>query len=235
MKALLIAAAVLALAPVTQAANLVVNGDFTQLSNGVGEFDTNTTVAGWSGNGGYNFVFTSADVGSTGAYGGLALWDANNGGSNTWDGAAAGAGNFAAMDGDFGTAPISQLVSGLMVGKTYDLSFNYAFGQQQGYTGDTIQSLSYAIGSTTGSTRDYNVPSKGFTGWQQVILPFTATSTSETLSFLAHGNLPIPPFAMVSNVSIPGVPEPATWATMLIGVAGLGAVARRRRSAALAV
>ena len=36
------------------------------------------------------------------------------------------------------------------------------------------------------------------------------------------------------NVSTAGVPEPATWATMLIGVAGLGASLRLRRRAALA-
>jgi hypothetical protein len=33
----------------------------------------------------------------------------------------------------------------------------------------------------------------------------------------------------VLNLSVAGVPEPATWATMMLGVAGLGAVLRRRR------
>jgi hypothetical protein len=42
------------------AAQFAVNGDFTQLSKGPGQFDTNTTVTGWSGNGGYNFVFNVA-------------------------------------------------------------------------------------------------------------------------------------------------------------------------------
>ena len=236
MKKLLIGAvALIAAASSAHAVDLVVNGDFTQLSNGVGQFDTNTAVAGWSGNGGYNFVATSADAGSNGVYGNLSFWDAANGGANSWNGAAAGPGNFAAMDGDFGTQTISQSITGLTVGHTYDLSFNYAFGQQKGYNGATIQSLGYAIGGVTGNSGDYNVASHGFTGWHRVVLPFTATSTTETLSFLAKGNLPVPPFALVSNVSIPGVPEPTTWAMMLIGVAGMGAVARRRRSAALAV
>lgn len=237
MKKLLLAAAaaVLASASFAHAANLVVNGDFTQLSNGVGQFDTNTTVTGWTANGGYNFVATSADAGSNGVYGNVSYWDAANGGSNTWNGAAAGPGNFAALDGDFGTAPISQVVTGLTVGKTYNLTFNYAFGQQSGFNGATIQSLDASIGGTTWSSASFNVGDHGFTGWQSETLAFTATSATETLSFLAHGNLPVPPFALVSNVSIPGgVPEPASWALMVVGVGGLGAVARRRRVAVAA-
>lgn len=89
------------------AAQFVTNGDFTQLSNGVGQFDTNTAVAGWSGNGGYNFVIAVADIGSPGIYGNLPLWDAANGGANSWNGLAAAGGNFAALDGDFQTSAIS--------------------------------------------------------------------------------------------------------------------------------
>jgi hypothetical protein len=64
MRHLLIAAAVALLASGGSAAakQFVVNGDFTQLSNGVGEIDAITTVTGWSGNGGYNFVLNSADA-----------------------------------------------------------------------------------------------------------------------------------------------------------------------------
>jgi hypothetical protein len=229
------AASAIAVAPAAHAVNLVVNGDFTQLSNGDGQFDTNTVVAGWSGNGGYNFVFTTADVASPGQFGGLSLWDKANGGSNTWTGKAPVPGNFAAMDGDFQTGPITQTVTGLEVGKTYDLSFHYAFGQQYTFNGATIQSLDASIGGTTWNSGDTNVASHGFTGWQSASVPFTATATSETLSFLAHGNLPVPPFAMLSDVSVPAVPEPAAWAMMLIGVAGMGAIARRRRAAALAL
>jgi hypothetical protein len=45
-------AALLVMGGAAHAAQFVVNGDFTEVSNGVGEFDTNTTVTGWSGNGG---------------------------------------------------------------------------------------------------------------------------------------------------------------------------------------
>lgn len=58
----------------------------------------------------------------------------------------------------------------------------------------------------------------------------TADSTSDTLSFLAIGNLPVPPFALVSNVSLTdAVPEPSTWAMMLLGLGAVGLAARQRR------
>jgi hypothetical protein len=106
MKLALIAGftAALVLRSAAQASQFVVNGDFTQLSNGVGEFDTNTVATGWSGNGGYNFVFSQADQASPGQYGGVTLWDQANGGTSTWNGLAAGSGNFAALDGAFQNA-----------------------------------------------------------------------------------------------------------------------------------
>lgn len=90
-------AAALAVGASAHAAQFVVNGDFTTLSNGVGQIDSNTVAKGWTSSD-YNFVMTSGDVGSSGIYGGLSLWDANNGGSNSWDGLAAAGGNFVAMD-----------------------------------------------------------------------------------------------------------------------------------------
>ena len=67
-------------------------------------------------------------------------------------------------------------------------------------------------------------------------MALTATATSEVLEFFAHGNLPVPPFAMVSDVSLTGAPEPSTWAMMLAGFAGLGYAAfRTQRGKAAAI
>jgi hypothetical protein len=212
------------------ATQLVTNGEFTELSNGVGQLTTNTIATGWVvPAGGYTFVFTQADATVPGQYGGLALWDAANSGNNTWNGLAAGAGNFAAIDGDFQNQPLTQTITNLTVGKTYTLSFNYAFGQQYGFNGATVQSLAADIGSTTWDSGNFNVASHGFTGWQLGDISFTATSVSELLSFAATGNLPVPPFALVSKVFLT-VPEPATWAMMGLGFAGLGFAAYRRRA-----
>ena len=212
-----------------QATQIVVNGDFTQLSNGLGQLTTNTVATDWATSG-YNYVFTTADQATQGQYGGLSLWDAANGGASTWNGTTlSGSGNFVALDGDFGTAPITQTLNGLTVGKTYQLTFDYAFGQQYNFNGATIQNITAAIGGTSWTSSDFSVANHGFTGWQSGKVDFTASSTSEVLSFLAYGNLPVPPFALISTVSVTaGVPEISTWAMLLAGFAGLGFVGYRR-------
>ena len=62
---------------------------------------------------------------------------------------------------------------------------------------------------------------------------FTATSASELLSFVSVGTPQgTPQVALLDDVSltggVPGAPEPATWAMMGLGFAGLGFAAMRR-------
>lgn len=175
--------------------NLVQNGDFTQSSPGYPGY--NTTLPGWA-SAGYNFVESSST--STSDLG-VTFWSQPNGGANSWNGAAP-SGNFIAMDGKYGNGPIFQNVSGFTVGDQYTLSFNYAFGQQYGFDGATVQSMAATIGSTSWDSGDYDLSNHGFSGWTQENLTFTATSASEQLTFLATGNLPVPPFGLVSGVSI---------------------------------
>jgi len=94
-----------------------------------------------------------------------------------------------------------------------------------------------SIGSTSMTTAQYDLANHGFSGWNNGELTFTATGSSEVLSFLAYGNVSVPPFALVSDVSLTaGVPEPSTWALMLCGFAGLAFAGRRsaRRKAVAA-
>ncbi|MGO9941190.1 MAG: hypothetical protein ACLPIC_00215 [Rhodoblastus sp.] len=211
------------------ATQFVKNGDFTELTSGLGQLGYDTAATGWATTG-YNFVFTQADQSVNGSYAGLSLWDQANGGASTWNGLTkSGTGNFVAMDSDFETAPLTQTITGLTSGKTYYLTFNYAFGQQYGFSGPTVQSLTASLGGTSWTSANFDVANHGFTGWQSVEVGFKANSTSEVLSFLASGNLPVPPFALVSNVSMTaGVPELSTWALMLMGFAGLGFAGHRR-------
>jgi hypothetical protein len=58
---------------------------------------------------------------------------------------------------------------------------------------------------------------------------FTPTATTQTLKFLSLGTPDgLPPIAALDGVSLT-VPEPATWAMMLVGFGGIGAMIRRRR------
>ena len=78
-------------------------------------------------------------------------------------------------------------------------------------------------------------PDRGFTPWMFESFSFTATSTSATLSLLAYGT-PVgqPPFSLIDGITIDTttpmpVPEPTTWAMMLIGFGVIGGVMRTRR------
>jgi hypothetical protein len=63
---------------------------------------------------------------------------------------------------------------------------------------------------------------------------FTPTSTTQTLKFLSIGTPDgLPPIAALDGVSLT-VPEPATWAMMLVGFGGIGAMIRRRRQTLVA-
>lgn len=223
--------AAIALSGSAQAKQFVINGDFSSLTNGLGQLNYNTVATGWSTTG-YNFVMNVADVGSSGQYGNLSLYDFKNGGDLSWTGLSPSGSNFVAMDGDFSTNPVEQTITGLTAGKTYNLSFNYAFGQQAGFNGATNQHITASFGGSPvfQSSPDLALASHGFSGWNTYSGTVTATNTSEVLSFLAYGDTPVPPFSMLTSVSLTGaVPEPSTWATMILGLGGMGALARRRR------
>jgi hypothetical protein len=165
-------------------------------------------------------------------------------------------GNYVEADGNptYGDG-FSYTVSGLTVGETYTLSFYQGASQQTGFVGDTTNQWIVSLGSTgltininngiaTYSNADPNasieasplmyVPTGTAVGWEYVSVNLTADATTELLSFLAWGNngstVNLPPMAFLSGVdSPPGlVPEPSTWAMMILGFVGLGFVGRRQ-------
>jgi len=234
--------------------NLVSNGDFGTYTNSNGSTVTglgfqpgyNGTITGWTNNGnnggvGYNFLFESntgttgpASVGVAGNAGNLTLWDkANSAGANSWNGQGPTATtSFMAMDGDYNTGAISQTISGLTKGSVYEVTFEYAFAQQYSFNGSTVQNLQVSLGSHSSSVGSYTLTSNGFSGWMTGTLYLQADGTSDLLSFLAIGNVQLPPFALFTDVAMYADPEPATVGMLAVGMAGVIGAARRRRARA---
>ena len=235
-----IAAAISAASPVA-AQEYVTNGGFESVSNNGQNFQVDPgnpygTVTGWStaatpsGNP-YNILFHSsiATTGSAvGEYSGTGVEYLHALPTNN-----AGHGNFMALDGDSavnGTF-LTQL-TGLTVGGLYTLSFDWATGQIASRTGATTEGLNVQVGSLNLTLAPRSTPSGGSTPWATVTANFTATGANQTLSFLANGTPSgLPPVALLDNVSVRGaVPEPTSWAMMLIGFGGIGFSMRKRRS-----
>ena len=145
-------------------------------------------------------------------------------------------GAFVILDGDLrDRGTLEQMIKGLKIGRVYTLTFDWAAAQYKSRVGDTTEKLKVDFGTDTFTTALVANPSKSAQGWFTVSHKFTAKSTTQLLSFFSIGTpLGLPAAALLDGVSLTTVPEPATWATMIMGFFGLGAVLRRRRVAVAA-
>lgn len=205
------------------ATELVQNGDFSE-NDGLGQLGYNTSATDWSNPyPQYNFLFSSSDPTGVvdGQYSGLSLISVT---------APPAGADFVGMDSDFQTGPLQQTINGLTVGDSYDLTFYWALSQQTGYSGDTHQGLQVSLGGQTDNTGLLLLPSQTFSGWMPASMSFTATSSSEVLSFLAYGSPQVPPFTLLTDVSMTAAtPEPGTLALLLTGLlAGAGLLKSRK-------
>jgi len=230
----------------------VVNGGFEQTTNGLGQLRRNTDVVGWtskkydSSTYSYSFVLNASTVsttGSPGEYGQEMLWGPGNGANNGLQNSLGGTGgNFVGADGAYHLGKLTQAITGLIVGQTYQLTFDFAGAQEYNYGNGPSQDSWYFGFDTMNIDQQsavLNNSYKGFTGWQTQTFNFVATQTSDTLYFLAQGTpAGQPPFSLLDNVSLVGAynvgaaPEPATWAMLLIGFGAIGFGLRTGRRSA---
>lgn len=226
-------------------ADFITNGGFEQTSNGIGMPDFNTTLTGWTSpdtsfanQTGYNFVFDPATASTTGAIGyngGVALYGPGNGFNNGLTASPVG-GNFFAGDGDTRyNGRLQQVVTGLTAGKQYELGFWWAGAQAFGEGGTPQYSWDVTFAGSTQSTAVKTLPAPGgFIPWEYVTMQFTATNSTETLTFLANAQGPFggPPFVLLDGVSVTAVPEPGSIALVGVGLFAAGAYRRLRRRVA---
>jgi len=217
---------------------LLANGNFEQNTNGGNKQLSSspiddihrTTLSGWTssnGNdGGYNFVLDTKLI---------TTWD-----STIWIKkyeSELDRGSVFASDALYYPGVLSQTVSGLTLGASYVLKFDYAMGQQVGFDGDNLNNFwQVGFGNTKKDSNKLSIENGGFSGWQSATMKFTADSAEQVLSFLALSNSPgAPPFMLLDNVDLRAdVPEPSSISMMLLGGFGLvGFMARRRKAAAV--
>jgi len=116
---------------------------------------------------------------------------------------------------------VSQTVTGLTAGDTYFLSWDYG-----GRNGGGAQQLDVSFGGTQVATDT----SDGVNAvWTPNRVAIVATGSTETLTFQSINVGGTPSYGNeLTGVSI-SVPEPAAWALMILGFAGLGGALRARR------
>ena len=237
-----------------QLTNLVTNGGFEQTTgpnNGTGQFYS-LNITGWHGssgsgiNSGANYMSVAANNQVVLSYSWpgvntLQLWTTQNGGPNVIPSSPDG-GKFVVADGDWGLVPITQTINGLTPGAKYNLTFDYAAAlmrfpccsPEYGNNVNVTPSGSWKVSLGNQQfepTSLSGVVARGFSGWSQASFTYTATASSEVLSFLADGTpLGVPSAVLLDGVSLAPVPEPEEWAMMLVG-AGLVSWQVRRKQA----
>ncbi len=241
---ILAAAAILVALTVGQAAratqiNLVTNGNFDQTTyttnNQFGTGFGGQGVTGWTGGTGYQLYFFAGTAAINSAN---SQYDSgyNTGAEKFYTipgSPTGGTGNFVALDGDptvGGGGSISQALTGLTVGANYLVTFSWATGQLQSRSGATTDDVLVTLGNQSYTTQTISDASQSSTPWIQQTFVYTATSATETLTFLAQGTpTGLPPMVALDGVSVVAAPEPGSFAILGAGLVLLGFAYRGRR------
>jgi hypothetical protein len=208
-----------------QADNLVLNGGFedpaagSTAPSGGGSYTTFNAIADWTVTGGPSG-------------GGGVIWLSNGAyGITTPFG-----NNFVDLTGTEDRQPfytISQTIS-TVAGANYTLTFDIGVDNDNGSFSAPVSLLASAGGTSATFTDSSTDPGTG--NFSPFSLNFTATGSSTLISF---EGLTGDQYLGLDNVSVDGVtsavPEPSTWAMMILGFCGLGFMAYRRKQNGVAL
>jgi len=163
----------------------------------------------------------------------FALWNSTNGGTTSIL-TGAPTGNIIVADDSTTYNTSFYTTVSVVSGKTYQLSFFQAAGQQNGYgsAGNSITAQwQVALGSSAAQDSPLmTVLYQHFSGWQEETMTFTATTTGTVdLTFIAEGGPNgVPPFALLGDVSLVQTPEPVSLGILGLGLLGFAVAARKR-------
>lgn len=119
----------------------------------------------------------------------------------------------------------TQTVSGLTPGNIYSLSFMLT--AEANFSG--VQFVDVAASNTSFVAQQFVAPlgaTNYWSGWKPYTVNFTANAASTTLSFGSNTSFDVG----IDNISLaPAVPEPETYALMLVGLGMVGFIARRKK------
>jgi hypothetical protein len=195
---------------------LITNGSFENTGTATASFSINkdAVLPGWTATPSGNKILDCLVM--AGATTNLCGPTAFGGGMQFWvnPGPSPDGGNFVAIDGASAySTPLTQMVSGLVVGQSYILTFWQAAAQQKGFDGATTERWQVDFGSQSQLSTLMNNANHGSVGWMSQSMRFTAASTSQLLSFIAVGTpAGLPPFVLLDGVSMTmEAPEPATF------------------------
>ncbi|MEO8298908.1 MAG: PEP-CTERM sorting domain-containing protein [Burkholderiales bacterium] len=126
-----------------------------------------------------------------------------------------------ALSGD--SATLTQTLSNLVVGGSYDFSFDYF------RTAGTGSAIHYDLAGATSLSGD----GFGSSSISALVPPysFTALSNAVTITFngIAATTAVIDNVTLTGPVAVSAVPEPETYAMLLAGLGAIGLMSRRRR------
>lgn len=189
------------------ATNLVVNGNFSNPNTGSWGAFANGSVAGWTNTSNGDGI----EIGAVGTYGASAY---------------NGATQLAELNGSTPDT-ISQTITGLVVGQTYNVSWGYGErpGSGAAQTNVTFGGQLIATDTTPSDPASFT--------WVANSYNIVATSASENLVFqaingiqnagsLSYGNA-------ITAVSVSPVPEAEEWAMMLVGLGLIGVAAKSKK------
>ena len=204
------------------AATLVNNGDFANIgtiwvnNTGLGSDDIQSALAtpppGWTVVGNNEFWFSSDNN-----YSGIASSPLN--------------GSMYAIDltGQTNSKPYGGLQQTIVTtpGQAYVLTFD--LGSSLRWNNSTT-GLAALTASAAGSSQLFTLAPSSNNTWATETLNFIATGGSTTIEFLADSSY-TSEYTGLDNVNVSSaVPEPSTWAMLLLGFAGVGFMTYRRKA-----